>query len=455
MMNRQALASGLRVAADEVRTACKEEDMKGRTYRRAQWDWNLWLYWVTANGVGEVIGLGAVAVAGLTLGQASDAYGILALAVVMILAGAFEGAVVGIAQWQVLRRRLPALRWRTWMQASTAGAFAAWVLGMVPSTLMKLHADPAAPPPRVTHALMYGMAALMGAVLGPILGVPQWLALRRHVARAGWWVWANAAAWAVGMPVIFVGVGMVARGGLGLRAAVSGVAACAAAGVLVGAIHGVALVWLLGEAGEADPKSSVNAKLARHNERRQAVRQILKASSLYFALVFGAGFVLGTIRVLWAVPAFGARTAELWETPIMFAVIILAARWTVRRLAIPIEPARLLAIGFVALSLLLIVEFTVVLWLQGLTMREYFASRDPVSGTVYFVMLGVFAVMPMLVSLRMRSQIRSGSAEMAAGSVPASSSSSSIGKRVGIESRFIAEPKMTREIEEHATRKLM
>jgi hypothetical protein len=35
--------------------------------------------------------------------------------------------------------------------------------------------------------------------------------------------------------------------------------------------------------------------------------QILKAGTLYFALVFGAGFVLGPIRMLWAVPRFGTR----------------------------------------------------------------------------------------------------------------------------------------------------
>jgi hypothetical protein len=33
--------------------------------------------------------------------------------------------------------------------------------------------------------------------------------------------------------------------------------------------------------------------------------QILKAGVLYFALVFGAGFVLGPIRILWAVPRLG------------------------------------------------------------------------------------------------------------------------------------------------------
>jgi hypothetical protein len=40
-----------------------------------------------------------------------------------------------------------------------------------------------------------------------------------------------------------------------------------------------------------------------------------------------------------------------------------------------------------------------VLWLQGLTVREYLAARDPVSGAVYLAMLSVFTAMPWLVSL--------------------------------------------------------
>ena len=128
--------------------------------------------------------------------------------------------------------------------------------------------------------------------------------------------------------------------------------------------------------------------------------QILKAGVLYFALVFGAGFVLGTIRTLWIVPSFGTRMAELMETPIMLVVTVFAARWVVRRLAIPPAPSRRLAVGFVALGLLLVAEFTVVLGLRGLTIGEYFVNRDPVAGTVYIVMLGVFAIMPLLVARR-------------------------------------------------------
>jgi len=134
--------------------------------------------------------------------------------------------------------------------------------------------------------------------------------------------------------------------------------------------------------------------------REQPVLKILKAGVLYFALVFGSGFVLGPIRILWAVPRFGTRIAELMETPIMFVVIVLAARWIVRRLAVPPAASSRLGMGAVALGLLLVAEFTLVLSLWGLSIGEYLASRDPVSGTVYCLMLGVFAVMPFLAARR-------------------------------------------------------
>ena len=85
------------------------------------------------------------------------------------------------------------------------------------------------------------------------------------------------------------------------------------------------------------------------------------------------------------------------EAPIMFVVIVLSARWVARRLAISPSFARRLPVGLVGLGLLLLAEFAVVLCLRGLTIAEYFASRDPVAGTVYIVMLIVFALMPFLV----------------------------------------------------------
>jgi len=126
------------------------------------------------------------------------------------------------------------------------------------------------------------------------------------------------------------------------------------------------------------------------------VREILGAGALYFALVFGAGFVVGFVRVLWLVPLVGERAAELLEAPLMLAVTIVAARWVVRRRAVPPTTSRL-GVGLVALGLMLVVELTFVLGLRGMTLREYLAGRDAVAGTVYVTMLVIFVLMPLVV----------------------------------------------------------
>lgn len=128
---------------------------------------------------------------------------------------------------------------------------------------------------------------------------------------------------------------------------------------------------------------------------------MIKRALAYFAPVFGLGFALGTIRVLWLAPRLGERAAELAETPLMLAGSFMAARWVVRRWPTTARRADL-ATGFLALAVMLAFEFGVVLGLRGLTLSEYFATRDPVSGTVYACSLLAFALMPWLAS-RMRS----------------------------------------------------
>ncbi len=53
-----------------------------------------------------------------------------------------------------------------------------------------------------------------------------------------------------------------------------------------------------------------------------------------------------------------------------------------------------------ALGLMLGAEFTFAAWLRGLSVWHYLAGRDPVAGTVYYAMLGLFAIMPLLVARR-------------------------------------------------------
>jgi len=54
--------------------------------------------------------------------------------------------------------------------------------------------------------------------------------------------------------------------------------------------------------------------------------------------------------------------------------------------------------GGIGLALMIVAEFLLVLRLRGLSIREYFATRDPVAGMVYYAALAAFAVMPLLVA---------------------------------------------------------
>ena len=125
--------------------------------------------------------------------------------------------------------------------------------------------------------------------------------------------------------------------------------------------------------------------------------KLLKASLLYFVLVFGTGFILGPIRIIWLIPQVGERSAELMEVPFMIAATYLAALWIVQRFSLSSTRSIRLRVGVMALVLMLISEISLGLWIRGISLNEYFSSRDPVSGTAYYLALALFAAMPMLV----------------------------------------------------------
>ena len=124
------------------------------------------------------------------------------------------------------------------------------------------------------------------------------------------------------------------------------------------------------------------------------VMKCLTSSAAYFAMVFGAGFVFGTVRVMWLVPMVGVRVAELAELPLMLAVVFFAARWVNRRFLTERDQSTRLTVGVVAFALLLLAELTLGVTLGGLTPKEVFLNHDPVSGTAYYLSLCVFALMP-------------------------------------------------------------
>lgn len=128
--------------------------------------------------------------------------------------------------------------------------------------------------------------------------------------------------------------------------------------------------------------------------------RILKLAIVYFSLVFAAGFILGTFRVLVIVPQLGDRAAELLEMPVMLLTVVIAARWVNRRYPEPAGAQSRLSIGLTALGFMMGAELAVGVGLRGLSPVESLLDRDPLSGAAYSMSLLLFAAMPWLLSRR-------------------------------------------------------
>jgi hypothetical protein len=133
------------------------------------------------------------------------------------------------------------------------------------------------------------------------------------------------------------------------------------------------------------------------------MRTVIRAGFLYFALVLGTGFVLGVIRVPLLVPRIGVRWAELAEMPVMGVAVFLYAGFVLRRFPDIQLPGKALVVGFLALALSVIAELGLAVMLQSQPLTVYLASRDKVSGSVYLLLLLVFALMP---RIRLSSHVR-------------------------------------------------
>jgi hypothetical protein len=122
--------------------------------------------------------------------------------------------------------------------------------------------------------------------------------------------------------------------------------------------------------------------------------RIASAILLYFGVVFGTGFLLGPIRVLWLEPRVGPIVATACEAPFLLMAMLVAARWVPRVLNVRRTPKNLVWIGIGSLTLLQMADFAVGFWLRGTGAAEQFGLFLTGQGRIYAALLALFAVMP-------------------------------------------------------------
>jgi len=120
-------------------------------------DWALWFYWIVATTSGWLIG-------NLFFGG-----------IPIII----SGVLIAAMQWAVLYKRIDKA-WHWFVLSSIT-----WILGIIVMVLF-----------------LPGANFLIGPLLGGMLGVIQWLILRRSFNLAGWWIIISIMAWTTGLTLM-------------------------------------------------------------------------------------------------------------------------------------------------------------------------------------------------------------------------------------------------------------
>lgn len=197
--------------------------------------------WVLFTALGELTGFlvpVAAGVAGaLLVGEAKTVVAVTATLLFAALGGLGEGSILAAWQAAVLRKRLPDLNRARFIGYTAIAAAAAWILGMLPST--------------ISNSLM--IPPWLWITIG-VIGIPfflvsiggaQWLELRRHVKKAWIWILANAIAWPLGVMIPVFGIQLVPDTSAVWVFVFAGIMSGVLMGAAVGAITGLFLIKLL------------------------------------------------------------------------------------------------------------------------------------------------------------------------------------------------------------------
>jgi hypothetical protein len=126
------------------------------------------------------------------------------------------------------------------------------------------------------------------------------------------------------------------------------------------------------------------------------MRAALSAGLLYFAIVFAAGFALGTLRVLWLAPLAGPLAAVAIELPVMLLVSWVASDWLCRSFRVLRTGAARLAMGGFAFVLLMSAEVALGTLGFGRSIGEIVADWGTTVGLLGLAGQVAFGLVPFL-----------------------------------------------------------
>ena len=121
----------------------------------------------------------------------------------------------------------------------------------------------------------------------------------------------------------------------------------------------------------------------------------IKVGILYFAIVFAAGFLLGTFRMFVLLPLTSELAAVALELPIILIISWLVCRRLISRFSVPATASQRLAMGALAFCLLMLAEVGLSVLVFDRSGAEYLAHLQTAPGLLGVAGQIAFALLPL------------------------------------------------------------
>jgi uncharacterized membrane protein len=201
-----------------------------------------WLQWILNYSIGEVMGIAAAATIGRLMfielsGNQSLHTSIFPL-VILIIAGAAEGFIIGYAQWKSLSLLIANFKPGAWIITTTIAVTIGWLTVLPPSVVfisflssLNLIND--------YYSILY--AGLAGLAFGGIISTTQFFIIRKFYRNAEAWIIANALGWMLSFMVIYIALSVFPDTKSFIYNVLIIITSCIVSGIIQGIITGTFL----------------------------------------------------------------------------------------------------------------------------------------------------------------------------------------------------------------------
>ncbi len=224
-------------------------------------DQKFWYKWMLNYSFGELLGIGAAAIIGRFLFiQFSDtpSSSTNLTFVILILAGAAEGLIIGYIQWKSLSKLVKHFKPIPWITVTAISTIAGWLMALPPAVVFISFLS------KVSLFNSYYsivFTALVGMAFGALIGVSQFFLIKKFYKNAIIWVLANVVGWTISFIIMYFTLSLFAKDPSFISGLVLIIIACVLSGLVQGVVTGTSLHFsMVAKDGYEPPADSAEVK---------------------------------------------------------------------------------------------------------------------------------------------------------------------------------------------------